>query len=176
MSQGGADPELSGPAGTELEALLRVGEMRLLPASSILCAEGLPANHCFVITEGTVEVTMTLADGERTLSTCGPGSILALMTAVDGGPCRVSMRARVDVKAVEIAREGLLDVFGFEDNACPTLADKLTITSIRRLRRSTDELALTLHRSLTTTERPGHLRAPELALIHAGNHAWKSGS
>jgi CRP-like cAMP-binding protein len=162
----------AGLAGSELEDLLRAGQVRRLPAFSLLCEEGQLASHCYILTQGTVEVAKTIDGRHQTLSKHGPGSILALMATLDGGPCRVSMRATEDVSLVEIGRDGLFLILGVEGDACPSVADQLTIAAIRRLRRATDELAQTIHRSLVSTERPGHLGIADLAMIHAGNHAW----
>jgi CRP-like cAMP-binding protein len=173
MSKSDAEADLAGIAGSELAHLLRASQLRVLPASTLLCGEGQPASLCHVVAEGTVEVTRTLPGGQHVISTHGPGSILALLAAFDGGPCRVSMRAVEEVKVLAIDREGLLAIFGVEDNGQAALADRLTVAAIRRLRRAIDELAQVIHRSLTAPVRPGRLEVPDLALIHAGNHAWK---
>lgn len=173
MSDSNGEAELADLGGSEMEELLRAGRMRLLSPAAVLCEEGQLCGHCWIVAQGTVEVGRTLDGGHRTLSQRGPGSVLALMSALDGGPCRVSLRASGNVKVVEIARDGLFAIFG-ESDACADLAHRLAITAIRRLRRATDELAQTIHRSLTCKERPGHLAIADLAAIHAGDHAWKA--
>jgi CRP-like cAMP-binding protein len=169
----------------ELEALLRAGRTRSLPPSAILCEDGQLASHCYVVTRGTVEVTKSIEGVSHVLSKHGPGSILALMATLDGGPCRVSLRAgekeEEDTTVLEVGRDALVALLhaGFNpdfgsDDACVSLAEKMTITAIRRLRAATDELAQAIHRSIITAKRPGHLGIPDLATIHAGNHAWKA--
>jgi CRP-like cAMP-binding protein len=173
MSKGDAEADLAGITRSELAYLLRAGQLRVLPAFTLLCGEGQPAPLCYVVAEGTVEVTRTLPSGKHVMSTHGPGSILALLAAFDGGPCRVSMRAVEEVKVLAITRDGLLAIFGVEDTGHAALADRLTIAAIHHLRRAIDDLAQVIHRSLTAPARPGRLEVPDLALIHAGNHAWK---
>jgi len=173
MSDGEGYSEFAGLERSELEELLRAGPVRALSPSAVLCEEGQLCAHCWVVTQGTVEAARTIEGGHRTLSQHGPGSILALMATLDGGPCRVSLRAAGDAKVVEIARDGLFDILGVEHDPCAALAHRLTITAIRRLRRATDELAQAIHRSVTDVQRPGHLAIADLAAIHAGNHAWK---
>jgi CRP-like cAMP-binding protein len=174
MSDTDPESELTGLGASELRDLLRAGQERQLPAFSLLCEEGQIANHCYVVTQGVVEVAKTIGGAHHALAKLGPGSILALMATLDGGRCRVNMRATEDVKVVEISRDALFTIFGVEEDACAALADRLTVTAIRRLRRATDELAQAIHRSLVDAERPGHLQIPDLAIIHAGNHAWKT--
>lgn len=173
MKRSSDEPELTSLPGSELDELLRAGRMRLLAPAAVLCEEGQLCGHCWVVAQGTVEVARTVDGGYRTLAQHGPGSVLALMAALDGGPCRVSLRASGNVRVVEIARDGLFAIFG-ESDARTELAHRLAITAIRRLRGATDELAQAIHRSLTSAARPGHLAIADLAAIHAGNHAWKA--
>ena len=173
MSDPSSGPSLAGLSRSEVEELLRAGPERVLPAFSLLCEEGQLASRCYVVTQGAVEVGKTIDGKHHTLSKHGPGSILALMATLDGGPCRVNLRATEDVRVVELGRDDLFSIFGADRHGCPALADKLAITAIRRLRHATDELAQAIHRSLVASDRPGHLQIPDLAIIHAGNHAWK---
>lgn len=174
MRESDPEPKFADLGGLQLADWLRAGQARRLPAFSLLCEEGQLASHCYVVTRGMVEVAKTIDGRHQALSTHGPGSILALMATLAGGPCRVSMRATEDIDVVAIGRDGLFMILGVEGDACAPLADKLTVTAIRRLRRATDELAQAIHRSLVSPERPGHLKIPDLAMIHAGNHAWKA--
>lgn len=171
MSGRDGEAELTSLPAPELDELLRAGRLRLLSPAAVLCEEGQLCDHCWVVAQGMVEVARTVEGGRRTLSRRGPGSVLALMAALDGGPCRVTLRASGDVTVVEIARDGLFEIFG-ENGSCADLAHRLTVTGIRRLRSATDELAQAIHRSVTSGERPGHLAMSDLAAIHAGNHAW----
>lgn len=163
-------------ARAELEELLQTGHVRQVSAASILCDEGQRIEHCYVVTQGTIEVARTIDGRKRALSQHGPGSILALMPALDGGPSRVSMRATEAASLIEIEREGLLTILDIpgEEGRYAALADRLTITAIRRLRRSTDELAQAIQRSLAH-QRRGHMDLVELASIQARNHAWLLG-
>jgi len=173
MSGGDDESEIGNFTRSELECLLRAGRSCRLSPSAMLCEEGHPAARCFVIRKGIVEVVRRLDDQPQVLSTYGPGSVLALMATIDGGPCRVSLRAAKDVRAVEIGPRELFEIFKGDNRPCATLADKLTIAAIRRLRQSTDELARAVHRSVTRAAQPGRLDSDELVRIHAGNHAWK---
>jgi len=162
------------------QTLLRAGQTRMLSPSAVLCEDGQLARHCYVVTQGTVEVSKTIDGIHCALAEHGPGSVLALMATLDGGPCRISLRAAEETTVVEVGREVLFSLFragvdpdfGTGDDAA--LAERMTITAIRRLRAATDELAQAIHRSITIAKRPGHLGIADLASIHAGNHAWKA--
>jgi CRP-like cAMP-binding protein len=172
VNEGDGKAELTSLRSSELDELLRAGRMRSLTPAAVLCEEGQLCGHCWIVAQGTIEVARTVDGVYRTLSQHGPGSVLALMAALDGGPCRVILRASGNAKVVEISRDGLFAIFD-ESDACTDLAHRLAIAAIRRLRGATDELAQAIHRSLTSAERLGHLAISDLAAIHAGNHAWK---
>lgn len=181
MSDDDGEPGLTNFDRRELAELLRVGHARLLPASTVLWQDGQPVSHCYVVTRGTVEVSKTIDGTYHALAQRGPGSVLGLMAMLDGGACRVGVRAAEDAEVVEIGRDAIFSIFRkcfrTGDDTRASLAHKLTIMTIRRLRMATDELAQAIHRSCTTataSERLGHLRIPELAAIHAGNHAWNA--
>ena len=171
-----SDPESeSGPSGgrgVEADALLQVGQARAVPAHTLLCQEGQITDRFFVVTAGQVEVAKDFAGKTRTLSTFGPGSILALMAALDGEPCAVSMRTLSDATVVEITRGRLLALLDPAQAAGSSLAHELTLVAIRRLRSATDELAHTLLHALRSSPRAGRIDAASLARIQADNHAW----
>ena len=173
VSEGDEEPELPGLGGLELKELLRAGRLLHIPTGSVLCEEGQLNSRCYVVTRGSVEVAKTVNGIYRPLSQNGPGSILALMATLDSGPCRVSIHAIEEARVIELPREGLLSIFSVDDYISDGLAQKLTIMATRRLRRATDDLAQAIHRSISGSGRLGHIAIPDLAMIHAGNHAWK---
>jgi CRP-like cAMP-binding protein len=156
----------------EATALLQAGQTLDVPAHTVLCQEGKCTDRCFVLTAGEVEVAKTFAGKLRPLATFGPGSILALMAALDGEPCAVSMRTLGDATVVEITRGSLLALLDPEHAAGSTLAHDLTLVAIRRLRGATDDLAHTLFQALRASPRVGRIDAASLARIQANNHAW----
>jgi len=112
MSDGPAEEEPFSLVGSEIDELLRAGQVRVLSAFSLLYDEGQLTNHCYVVMQGQIEVAKTIDGHYHALSQHGPGSVLALMATLDGGPSRVSMRATEQAKLVEISRESLFAIFG----------------------------------------------------------------
>ena len=172
MSDPESESEPAGFRGLEATALLQAGQTRDVPAHTVLCQEGKCIDRFFVLTAGEVEVAKSLAGRLRALATFGPGSILALMAALDGEPCAVSMRTSSDATVVEITRSSLLALLDPEQGAGSSLAHDLTLVAIRRLRGATDELAHTLFQALRSSPRAGRIDAASLARIQASNHAW----
>jgi len=171
-----SDPESAaatdGRSILETAMLLRAGRTRDMPALSLLCQEGQVTDFCFVVTAGKVEIAKTIAGTKHALATSGPGSILALMSALDGAPCSVSMRTLADATVVEITRESLLALLDVDQNTDSTLAHQLALLGIRHLRGATDDLARALCHALRSPDRTGRFESLELARIQAKTNAW----
>jgi CRP-like cAMP-binding protein len=172
LSDGGSESKPSDRQGFVTESLLQAGQARTLPAHALLCQEGQVTDRFFVITAGEVEVAKSIAGKSRALSTSGPGSVLALMAAIDGEPCAVSMRTLGDATVVEITRGSLFALLAPERAADSNFVHDLAVVAIRRLRGATDELAQTLFQALRASPRAGRIDPASLARIQARNHAW----
>jgi len=187
---------LQGPEG---HALLDAGQPRFLPALSTLCEEGQTLDRVFLVTSGAFEIAKYIGGQQHSLSTCGPGTLLALMPALDGEPCAVSISAREDATVVEIKRESLLALIDLDGNpervpipsrdaslpaepagsardqssgSSPAIGTRLSLLAIRRLRNATNELAQALHCALRSPEQNGRVDAMRLARIQARGYAW----
>ncbi len=158
--------------GPEAQALLEAGHTRSLPALSLLCEEGQVTDCFFLVTAGEFVLAKRIAGCLHSLSTFGPGSVLALMPALDGAPCAVSICALNDATVVEIKRSSLLALLGHDSEPNLWLANLLSLLAIRRLRGATNELAQALYSALRTPDCTGHIDAVRLARIQAGSYAW----
>jgi CRP-like cAMP-binding protein len=173
LSEAECEPNADCLRGPEGLALLQAGQQRLVLAGSVLCHEGQNLDRFFVLTKGTVEISRTVAEKRLPLGTCGPGSILALMAALDGQPCAVTMRAQQDCSVVELTRSAVFDMLQPDSLWSASLSHDLAMLTIRRLRRATDDLASTLCRALRPSAQAGRLDVFDLARIQAKNHAWQ---
>ena len=172
MSYPESQSRTSGLHGVEAQALLSAGKVRAIPAHTLICQEGHTIDRLFVVTAGEVEIAKTVAGKSHALATFGPGTVLALMSALDGERSPVSIRALTDVEVVEVLRSSLLSLLDPERGEGAGLAHDLTLVAIRRLRSATDELAQTLFQALRSSPRAGRIDASNLARIQARNHAW----
>ena len=172
MSEEESEPRSGGLHGVAAEALLSAGKVRAIPANTLLCHEGQPTDRLFVLTSGEVEISKMFAGKSHALATSGAGTVLALMSALDGERCPVSVRTRGDAEVIEIPRRSLLALLDPESGEGAELALILTLVAIRRLRGATEELARTLFQALSASPRAGRIDADSLAKIQAGNHAW----
>jgi len=156
----------------ETRALLDAGRVRSVPADSNLCEEGRGTECFFLVTSGEFEIVKCIAGKSCVVSTFGPGSLLALMPALDGAPCAVSMRAAGDATVVEITRDCLLAMIVDDGKPAAKVANRLSLLAIRRLRGATAALSQALHSALTSPEKRGRIDPMRLARIQAGSYAW----
>jgi CRP-like cAMP-binding protein len=175
LSESEDEPNVDCLRGPEGLALLQAGQQRLVRAEQVLCNEGQRLEAFFVLTRGTVEISRTVGEKTLVLGTCGPGSVLALMAALDGQPCAVTLRAQHDCTVVELSRAVVFDMLQPDGPWSASLSHDLALLAIRRLRRATDDLASALFRALRA-RKAGRLDALDLARIQAKNHVWQCAS
>lgn len=172
MSPTGAEEESSTARERESATLLRAGKPMHLTARACLCEEGKHTDCFYLVTQGELEITKSIAGTPRRLLLAGPGSVLALMPAIDGSPCTVSVHATSDADLIEISRSGLLALLESVNAQDLHLARTLALSAIRRLRQATDELAQALHEAMRSTGSSGRVDITRLAGIQASNFAW----
>jgi CRP-like cAMP-binding protein len=158
--------------GPDADLLLGSGQTRFLPADTTLCKEGQLLDRFFLVTSGEFEVAKEIGGRRCALSTFGPGTVLALMPALDGGPCAVTISARANATVLEIKREALLAMLDRPPDSIPEIANRLSLLAIRRLRSATNELAQALHCAIRSPNQCGRVDATKLALIQAHGYAW----
>ncbi len=171
-----SEGEAEGLRNPEAQAWLRIGQSRSVPAMSWLCEEGRITTSFFVLYAGEVEVAKSVGGEQQLLSTLGPGSTLALLPALDGMPCAVSMRALTDAEVVEIGGASFRALMAAEDAAGSQLGFDLACLAVRRLRSATVELGKALHQAVASPDRAGRIDRSRLMQIQAGNHAWPAHS
>lgn len=154
-------------------SLLGVGQTRSLPALSTLCQEGQVTDCFFLVTGGEFALAKSIAGERIVLSTLGPGSLLALMPALDGGPCAVTISALNDATVVVIPRDRLVALLERTADPNPALANVLSLLAIRRLRGATSALSAALLGALRSPECDGRIDPLRLARIQADGYGWQ---
>ena len=172
MSEPGAEDVPTWFHGSEAEQLLGAGRTRSLPALATLCEEGQVLDCFFLVTSGEFEVAKHIAGRRCPLSTFGPGTLLALMPALDGEPCAVSISARESATVIEIKRDSLLALLSQPPDAIPEITNRISLLAIRRLRSATDELAQALYCAIRSPGQDGRVEAIRIARIQARGYAW----
>lgn len=88
---------------SELSAIARLCTPVTVGEGFVLTAQGGPGMECFVIGQGTAEVSV---DG-RTIATVGPGDCVGEMALLDGGRRRATVTARTPMTVYVLTRAEL---------------------------------------------------------------------
>ena len=105
--------------GEELRRVLRRLRERAVPAGEVVVREGEDGGWCFVIAEGTIDVTVSRSRGTARLATLGPGKVVGEIALVDRGPRSASCSAHEDAVILELHAEDL-DALAAEDPSVGT--------------------------------------------------------
>ena len=105
--------------GEELRRVLRRLQERAVPAGEVVIREGEAGGWCFVIAEGTIDVTVSRSRGTSRLATLGPGKVVGEIALVDRGPRSASCSAHEDAVILELHAEDL-DALAVEDPSVDT--------------------------------------------------------
>lgn len=100
---------------SEIAALVEAGGPFTLPPGWPLVQEGVPADACFVLTEGEVRVFHQ----REQVATLGPGDVVGEMTLLGGGQRRATVTSATRVAGLRIENERLRPVL----QRYPKLAD-----------------------------------------------------
>jgi CRP/FNR family cyclic AMP-dependent transcriptional regulator len=90
----------------ERAGLNGLGHSTVFAAGAVMCVEGDPATHVFILVEGLVKVLSVTVDGhEQMLALRGDGDIVGEVAGEIGAPRNATMRAVGMVRALIVAHE-----------------------------------------------------------------------
>jgi CRP/FNR family cyclic AMP-dependent transcriptional regulator len=116
-----------------------------VPAGQLVFQTNDPGGTLFVIREGSVEVFLTDATGERVvLETPGPGEVFGEISFLDGGSRTASVLVVQDLDALAVDRDDLSHLF----RAHPEAGLDIIAAMGKRLRRSVELLRNTASRNV----------------------------
>ena len=107
--------------------LQRSGEPEEHPAGEVLFSEGDPAEQMYVVSDGSV----TLSIGDQVVETVGPGGLFGEMAVIDREPRSATAVAESDVTLVSIDKRR----FWFLVQETPYFAEIVMRVMAQRLRR-----------------------------------------
>ncbi len=129
----------------EREVLARHLDEVRVPAGQLVFQMNDPGGTLFVIREGSVEVFLTDATGERVvLETPGPGEVFGEISFLDGGSRTASVLVVEDLDALAVDRDDLSHLF----RAHPEAGLDIIAAMGKRLRRSVELLRNTASRNV----------------------------
>jgi CRP-like cAMP-binding protein len=125
-------PLFAGLSRQQLRDVARAASSHTWPEGSRMVVEGAKSASCFVIVEGMVEVVK----GERIITKLGPGEFFGEIALLDLGPRTATVQTVTDVLAIQLPRNGFLEVVQEHPKILLRMAEDLA----RRIRETTEAL------------------------------------
>lgn len=104
------------------------------PAGNELCKQGGPGDACFIVGHGQVEVVARDGEGERLLSTLGPGQTVGEVALVDGKKRSATVRCKTDASIFFLRRADFDQLLLAGNPASQRLLDNIAQTLAQRVR------------------------------------------
>ncbi len=143
----------------EIEELAACGAALELPRGAWLFAAGSPANACFLVVRGAVEVISKFQDLERRVALAGPGELVGYLAVLESAPHAAAARVREAAWLLELPADEFLAQY--QGNA--KLQHAIHLSLLRSLARTNTQLTrLISHARLAAAE--GEARKLEAAL------------
>ena len=132
----------------EIEELAASGAALELPRGAWLFAAGSPANACFLVVRGAVEVISKFQDLERRVALAGPGELVGYLAVLESAPHAAAARVRESAWLLELpAKEFLAQYHGNTK-----LQHAIHLSLLRSLARTNTQLTrLISHARLTSS-------------------------
>jgi CRP/FNR family cyclic AMP-dependent transcriptional regulator len=125
-------PLFDGLTKRHMQAVARVCVSRRWAAGSCVVAEKSTDQICYIIVEGTVDVSLH----GRTIAQLGPGEFFGEIALLDPGPRSATVTTATEMISVELSRQSFLEVAGDE----PAILLRMLEALARRLRETTKKL------------------------------------
>ena len=125
-------PLFAGLPKRQLHAIALACRSRRWPTECCVVPENTKAQVCYVIVQGTVDVSTN----GRTIAQLGPGEFFGEIALLDPGPRTASVTTTTEMVAVELSRQSFLAVA--RDN--PTILLAMLEALAKRLRETTEKL------------------------------------
>lgn len=88
-----------------VNVLANISEVESVPAETVICAEGMPADAMFIIVSGKVEVVKETADKqELILGELSSGDVVGILSIFIGGKRAVTIKAKEPVELIAITK------------------------------------------------------------------------
>lgn len=156
-------PFFEGFDADEADELASAGKVLELPRGHWLFAAGTPAQACYLVLRGAVEVFTRVADKERRVAIAGPGELIGFMALIEGAARANSARAREAACLLELPRAEFLGIYDGNSGTTVSLHHSIHRSLLRSLTHTNNQLTrLLAHARLSAAL--GHAAEIEAAL------------
>lgn len=134
----------------EMDELVSAGKVLELPRGAWAFVAGRPAQSCFLVVRGALEVFTRSETLERRVAIAGPGELVGFMAVINAAPRGNNARAREVCCLLEIPRAAFLEIYNGASGTTVSLHHAIHRSLMRSIGRTNTQLTrLISHARLT---------------------------
>jgi CRP-like cAMP-binding protein len=148
----------------ETDELASCGKVLELPRGAWVFVAGRPADACYLVLRGALEIFTRDKTKERRVAIAGPGELVGFMAVINAAPRANNARAREACCLLELPRNAFLEIYSGSSATTVSLHHAIHRSLMRSLARTNTQVTrLIAHERLMS----GSRRAAELeAALH----------
>ena len=124
----------------DTDELTAGGKVLELPRGAWVFVAGRPAESCFIVIRGALEIFTRSGKLERRVAIAGPGELVGFMAVINGAPRANNARAREACCLLELPRAVFLEIYNGNSGATVSLQHAIHRSLMRSLARTTTQL------------------------------------
>jgi CRP-like cAMP-binding protein len=123
-----------------IEVLVAPARAFELERGGWLFAAGQPADACFLVVRGALEILSTKGKVERRIALAGPGELVGYLAVLDGAPHNASARVRESACLLALPAADFLRLYRGGSGAAVSLLHAIHASLLRALARTNNQL------------------------------------
>jgi CRP-like cAMP-binding protein len=140
--------------GHEIDELVKDSRAFAAPRGEMLFSAGQPADRCFLVVRGAVEVISPRGKMERRVALAGPGELVGYLAVLEDRPRAASARVRETAFLLQFPAREFLAIYGGDSGTSVSLQHAIHKSLLRSLARTNTQLTrLISHARLTAAPR-----------------------
>jgi len=124
----------------EMDELASTGRVLELPRGAWAFVAGRPAESCFLVVRGALEVFTRTGVLERRVAIAGPGELVGFMAVINAAPRANNARAREACCLLEIPRAAFLEIYNGNSGTTVSLQHAIHRSLMRSIGRTNTQL------------------------------------
>ena len=124
----------------EMDELAAGGKILELPRGAWAFVAGRPADSCFLVVRGALEIFTRTQATERRVAIAGPGELVGFMAVITGAARANNARARESCSLLEFPRAAFLELYNGDSGAAVSLHHAIHRSLMRSLGRTNMQL------------------------------------
>ncbi len=134
-------PFFAGFSADHIEVAVANAGLREIARGQWLFVAGQPADACFLVVRGAIEVSAKIEARERRMALLGPGMLVGYMSVLGGSPHGASARARENTTLLEFSAEDFMSLYNANSGAAVKVQRAIHRNLLQSLARSNSQMS-----------------------------------